>query len=97
MFFGIVLYHGSTIPWAITATFKEDTDAALIEACKVYVQALEASNCTYQAEYLRKMRKLLLLKLSEIRGISLSKADENLQNHILRPYRWTSDGTGMAL
>ena len=88
---------GSTIPWAIAATFKGNTEAALVDACEVYVRAFEASNCTYQAEYLRKMRKLILLTVSEIRGTSLSKADENLQNHILRLYRWTGDGTGLAL
>jgi hypothetical protein len=97
MFFGIFLYHGSTIPWAIATTFKQDPDAAMIEACEVYVRAFEASNCTHQAEYLRKMRRLLLLTLSEIRGAPLSKTDKNLQNHILRLYRWTGDGTGLAL
>lgn len=97
MFFGIFLYHGSTIPWAITATYNQEADAAMVEACEVYVRAFEASNCTYQAEYLRKMRRLLLLTLSEIRGVPLTKTDKNLQNHILRLYRWTGDGTGLAL
>jgi hypothetical protein len=97
MFFGIFLYHGSTIPWAIAANFKQEADAAMIEACEVYVRAFEASNCTHQAEYLRKMRRLLLFTMSEIRGTPLSKTDKNLQNHILRLYRWTGGGTGLAL
>ena len=97
MFFGIFLYHGSTVPWAIVATFKQEADAAMVEACEVYARAFEASNCSYQAEYLRKMRRLILLTLSEIRGTPLSKTDINLQNHILRLYRWTGDGTGLAL
>jgi hypothetical protein len=97
MFFGIFFYHGSTIPYAIAATFKQESESSTIETCEVYVRAFEASNCTYQAEYLRKMRRLLLFTLSEIRGAPLSKTDMNLQNHILRLYRWTGDGTGLAL
>ena len=97
MFFGIFFYHGSTIPYTMTATFKQESDASMIEACQIYVRAFEASNCTYQAEYLRKMRRLLLFTLSEIKGVPLSKTDRNLQNHILRLYRWTGDGTGLAL
>ena len=97
-FFGIFLYHGATLPWAVANTLRQTTDPKVIGACDVYVRAFEASNCTYQAEYLRKMRKLLLLTLKEARfGTPLSRTEQHLRKHILKVYRWSGNGSGLAL
>lgn len=78
--------------------FKHEASAKVIHACDTYVRAFEALNCTYQTEYLRKMRKLLLLTLKETRyGTPLSKAEQHLRKHIIKLYRWTGDGTGLGL
>ncbi|KAK5167458.1 uncharacterized protein LTR77_007157 [Saxophila tyrrhenica] len=101
MFFGIFLYHGVTLPWAVTvvtASRRGVPDAKVVGALEVYVRAFEASNCTHQAEYLRKMRKLVLLTLKEVQsGTPLSKTEQHLRKHILKLYRWSGDGTGLGL
>jgi hypothetical protein len=97
MFSGIFFYHGATLLWAV-ATMNRPSDPRVIAACETYVRVFEASNCSYQAEYLRKMRRLLLLKLKEIKyGMPLSKTERHLEKHILKLYRWTGDGTGLGL
>ena len=70
----------------------------MMGTCDIYVRAFEALNTTYQTEYLRKMRKLLLLTLKEIRyPMPLSKTEQHLRKHIIKLYRWTGDGTGLGL
>jgi hypothetical protein len=98
MFFGIFLYHGATLPWAVANNFRQSTDPKVVRACEIYVRVFEASNCTYQAEYLRKMRKLMLLTLKEVQyGTTLSKTEQHLRKHILRVYRWSGNGSGLGL
>lgn len=97
-FFGIFIYHGSTLPWAVTNHFKGEATARMMGTCDIYVRAFEALNTTYQTEYLRKMRKLVLLTLKEIRfTLPLSKEEQHLKRNIIKLYRWTGDGTGLGL
>ncbi len=98
MFFGIFLYHGVTLPWAVADKYRQSTDPKVVRACEIYVRAFEAMVCTYQAEYLRKMRKLLLLTLKEVQfGTPLSKTEQHLRKHTLRLYRWSGNGSGLGL
>lgn len=97
-FFGIFSYHGCTLPWVAMAELGQDTSPKMLDTYETYVRVLEASNCTNYAEYLRKMRRLILIMAKETTlGMELSKAERHLRNQILKLYGWSADGTGLAL
>jgi hypothetical protein len=98
MFFGLFLYHGSTLPWAMASEGKSNASKDMVAACQTYVRAYEIANTTYQAEYLRKARRLLLQAVKEAQsGIALSTAERHLRDRILHLYRWTGNGIGLGL
>lgn len=96
-FFGLFLFHGSALPWALAHTAKDLADDEVITACKTYIRVFEIVNATNEAEYLRKARRLLLQALKEAQGGDLSAIEQHLRNRILCLYRWTGDGLGLGL
>lgn len=98
MFFSLFHYHGSTLPWAMASEGKQSASKDIVAACQTYVRAYEIANTTYQAEYLRKARRLLLQAIKESQsGTPLSTAERHLRDRILHLYRWTGNGIGLGL
>jgi hypothetical protein len=98
MFFGLFLYHGSALPWAMASEGGSNASKDIVAACQTYVRAYEIANTTYQAEYLRKARRLLLQAIKEAQsGTPLSTAERHLRDRILHLYRWTGNGIGLGL
>nr|POF20777.1 xylanolytic transcriptional activator xlnr [Quercus suber] len=85
-FFGIYLLQGSFILLLITDKLQLEASPNVVKACETIVRAHEACVVTLNTEY-------------QIRGHPLEDLGKQhlRRREVLALYRWTGDGTGLAL
>lgn len=98
-FFGIYLLQGSFLLLLIADKLQSEASPSVVRACETIVRAHEASVVTLNTEYQRNFSRVMRSALAQVRG----RVPEDLaeQHHrrreLLSLYRWTGDGTGLAL
>ncbi|THY92130.1 hypothetical protein D6C95_06176 [Aureobasidium pullulans] len=98
-FFGIYLLQGSFLLLLIADKLQGEASASVVKACEQIVRAHEVCVVTLNTEYQRNFRKVMRSALSQVRGRSLEDFGEQQQRRreVLALYRWTGDGSGLAL
>ncbi|TVY46187.1 Xylanolytic transcriptional activator xlnR-like protein [Lachnellula occidentalis] len=106
-FFGVYLLQGSFLLLLIADKLQVRTDSffcveaspSVIKACETIVRAHEACVVTLNTEYQRNFRKVMRSALAQVRGrVPEDFGEQQLRRReVLALYRWTGDGTGLAL
>ncbi|TKA67002.1 hypothetical protein B0A49_06981 [Cryomyces minteri] len=98
-FFGIYLLQGSFLLLLIADKLQGEASPSVVGACETIVRAHEACVVTLNTEYQRNFRKVMRSALAQVRGrLSEDFGDAQLRRReVLALYRWTGDGTGLAL
>ncbi|KAK4969902.1 hypothetical protein LTR66_011617 [Elasticomyces elasticus] len=97
--FGIYLLQGSFLMLLIADKSQGDADPSVVKACETIVRAHEACVVTLNTEYQRNFRKVMRSALAQVTGRLTENAGKlrSRRRKVLALYRWTSDGTGLAL
>ncbi|KAF1939060.1 hypothetical protein EJ02DRAFT_267009 [Clathrospora elynae] len=99
-FFGIYLLQGSFLLLLIADKLQGEANPNIVRACEVIVRAHEACIVTLNTEYQRNFRKVMRSALQQVRGRGMDEHAELAQQRrreMLSLYRWSGDGTGLAL
>ncbi|KAK3049798.1 hypothetical protein LTR09_008974 [Extremus antarcticus] len=98
-FFGIYLLQGSFLLLLIADKLQGEASPSVVKACESIVRAHEACVVTLNTEYQRNFRKVMRSALSQVRGRMVEDFGEQQlrRREVLALYRWTGDGTGLAL
>jgi len=98
-FFGIYLLQGSFLLLLIADKLQDEASSAVVKACETIVRAHEACVVTLNTEYQRNFRKVMRSALSQVRGRVPEDFGESQmrRREVLSHYRWSGDGTGLAL
>jgi len=98
-FFGIYLLQGSFLLLLIADKLQDEASSAVVQACETIVRAHEACVVTLNTEYQRNFRKVMRSALSQVRGRVPEDFGESQmrRREVLSHYRWSGDGTGLAL
>lgn len=98
-FFGIYLLQGSFLLLLIADKLQGEASPNVVKACETIVRAHEACVVTLNTEYQRNFRKVMRSALAQVRGRLLEDFGEQQlrRREVLGLYRWTGDGTGLAL
>ncbi|KAI7261872.1 Xylanolytic transcriptional activator [Hortaea werneckii] len=98
-FFGIYLLQGSFLLLLIADKLQGEASPSVVKACETIVRAHEACVVTLNTEYQRNFRKVMRSALAQVRGRLPEDFGEQQQRRreVLALYRWTGDGTGLAL
>ncbi|GAM34853.1 transcription factor XlnR [Talaromyces pinophilus] len=98
-FFGIYLLQGSFLLLLTADKLQGDADPSVVRACETIVRAHEACVVTLNTEYQRNFRKVMRSALAQVRGRVPDDFGEQQQRRreVLALYRWTGDGSGLAL
>ncbi|CAN9196830.1 unnamed protein product [Alternaria sp. RS040] len=99
-FFGIYLLQGSFLLLLIADKLQGEANPNIVRACEVIVRAHEACIVTLNTEYQRNFRKVMRSALQQVRGRGMDEHAEPAQQRrreMLSLYRWSGDGTGLAL
>ncbi|KAA8648285.1 putative C6 transcription factor [Aspergillus tanneri] len=98
-FFGIYLLQGSFLLLLAADKLQGDASPSVVRACETIVRAHEACVVTLNTEYQRKFRKIMRSALAQVRGRRFEDFGEQQQRRreVLSLYRWTGDGSGLAL
>ncbi|KAF2164966.1 hypothetical protein M409DRAFT_67650 [Zasmidium cellare ATCC 36951] len=99
-FFGIYLLQGSFLLLLIADKLGSEASPSVVKACETIVRAHEACVVTLNTEYQRNFRKVMRSALAQVRGRSAQEdfGEQQLRRReVLALYRWTGDGTGLAL
>ncbi|KAI9836654.1 MAG: hypothetical protein M1819_001288 [Sarea resinae] len=98
-FFGIYLLQGSFLLLLIADKLQGGASPSVVKACETIVRATEACIVTLNTEYQRNFRKVMRSALAQIRGRNPEDFGEQQlrRREVLSLYRWTGDGTGLAL
>ncbi|KAK4995596.1 hypothetical protein LTR66_004625 [Elasticomyces elasticus] len=98
-FFGIYLLQGSFLMLLIADKLQGEAGPSVVKACETIVRAHEACVVTLNTEYQRNFRKVMRSALAQVTGRLTENASEaqSRRRKVLALYRWTSDGTGLAL
>ncbi|KAJ4270515.1 hypothetical protein NW762_002202 [Fusarium torreyae] len=98
-FFGIYLLQGSFLLLLIADKLQSEASPSVAKACETIVRAHEACVVTLSTEYQRKFSKVMRSALAQVRGRVPEDLGEQQQRRreLLAVYRWTKDGTGLAL
>ncbi|KAH7353615.1 transcriptional activator xlnR [Plectosphaerella cucumerina] len=98
-FFGIYLLQGSFLLLLIADKLQLEASAEVVKACETIVRAHEACVVTLNTEYQRNFSKVMRSALAQVRGRVPEDLGEQHQRRreLLALYRWTGDGTGLAL
>ncbi|KAL6236156.1 Xylanolytic transcriptional activator xlnR [Aspergillus navahoensis] len=98
-FFGIYLLQGSFLLLLAADKLQGDANPSVVRACETIVRAHEACVVTLNTEYQRTFRKVMRSALAQVRGRVPDDFGEQQQRRreVLSLYRWTGDGTGLAL
>ncbi|SMR58614.1 unnamed protein product [Zymoseptoria tritici ST99CH_1E4] len=95
-FFGIYLLQGSFLLLLIADKLQAEASQSVVKACETIVRAHEACVVTLNTEYQRNFRKVMRSALAQVRGRH-EDFGELRRREVLALYRWTGDGTGLAL
>ncbi|KAL0930427.1 transcriptional activator xlnr [Colletotrichum truncatum] len=98
-FFGIYLLQGSFLLLLIADKLQLEASPSVVKACETIVRAHEACVVTLNTEYQRNFSKVMRSALAQVRGRVPEDLHEQHQRRreLLALYRWTGDGTGLAL
>ncbi|OAL54338.1 hypothetical protein IQ07DRAFT_264551 [Pyrenochaeta sp. DS3sAY3a] len=99
-FFGIYLLQGSFLLLLIADKLQGEASPKIVRACEFIVRAHEACIVTLNTEYQRNFRKVMRSALQQVRGRGMDEHAELAQQRrreMLSLYRWSGDGTGLAL
>ncbi|KAL2760328.1 hypothetical protein ACRALDRAFT_1038680 [Sodiomyces alcalophilus JCM 7366] len=98
-FFGIYLLQGSFLLLLIADKLQLEASPAVVKACETIIRAHEACVVTLNTEYQRNFSKVMRSALAQVRGRVPEDLREQNQRRreLLALYRWTGDGTGLAL
>ncbi|KAF2451212.1 hypothetical protein P171DRAFT_346221 [Karstenula rhodostoma CBS 690.94] len=99
-FFGIYLLQGSFLLLLIADKLQGEANPNVVKACETIVRAHEACIVTLNTEYQRNFRKVMRSALQQVRGRGMDENAEFAQlrrREMLSLYRWSGDGTGLAL
>jgi len=99
-FFGIYLLQGSFLLLLFADKLQgAEVSAEVVRACETVVRAHEACVATLDTQYQRNFRKVMRSALQQVKGrISDDLAEQQQwRREVLALYRWTGDGTGLAL
>jgi len=78
---------------------QAEASPSVVKACETIVRAHEACVVTLNTEYQRNFRKVMRSALAQVKGrIPEDFGEQQLKRReVLALYRWTGDGTGLAL
>ncbi|PSS02281.1 fungal-specific transcription factor domain-domain-containing protein [Coniella lustricola] len=98
-FFGIYLLQGSFLLLLIADKLQSEASPSVVKACETIVRAHEACVVTLNTEYQRNFSRVMRSALAQVRGLVPEDLGEQHQRRreLLALYRWTGDGTGLAL
>ncbi|KAJ5629402.1 Xylanolytic transcriptional activator xlnR, partial [Penicillium herquei] len=98
-FFGIYLLQGSFLLLLTADKLAGDASPSVVRACETIVRAHEACVVTLNTEYQRTFRKVMRSALAQVRGRVPEDSGEQQQRRreVLALYRWSGDGSGLAL
>ncbi|KAF8850931.1 hypothetical protein BDZ45DRAFT_751230 [Acephala macrosclerotiorum] len=98
-FFGVYLLQGSFLLLLIADKLQVEASPSVVKACETIVRAHEACVVTLSTEYQRNFRKVMRSALAQVRGrVPEDFGEQQLRRReVLALYRWTGDGTGLAL
>ncbi|KAJ9132534.1 Xylanolytic transcriptional activator xlnR [Pleurostoma richardsiae] len=98
-FFGIYLLQGSFLLLLIADKLQSEASPSVVKACETIIRAHEACVVTLSTEYQRNFSKVMRSALAQVRGRVPEDLGEQHQRRreLLALYRWTGDGTGLAL
>lgn len=98
-FFGIYLLQGSFLLLLIADKLQSEASLSVVKACETIIRAHEACVVTLNTEYQRNFSRVMRSALAQIRGRVPEDLGEQHQRRreLLALYRWTGDGTGLAL
>ncbi|KAF7186505.1 Xylanolytic transcriptional activator xlnR [Pseudocercospora fuligena] len=98
-YFGIYLLQGSFLLLLIADKLGAEASPSVVKACESIVRAHEACVVTLNTEYQRNFRKVMRSALMQVRGRAVEDFGEQQlrRREVLALYRWTGDGTGLAL
>ncbi|KAJ5670464.1 uncharacterized protein N7477_005827 [Penicillium maclennaniae] len=98
-FFGIYLLQGSFLLLLTADKLQGDASPSVVRACETIVRAHEVCVVTLNTEYQRTFRKVMRSALAQVRGRVPEDFGEQQQRRreVLALYRWSGDGSGLAL
>jgi hypothetical protein len=98
-FFGVYLLQGSFLLLLSADRLQGDASPSVVRACETIVRAHESCVATLNTEYQRNFRKVMRSALAQVRGRVPDDFGEQQQRRreVLALYRWTGDGSGLAL
>ncbi|KFA49576.1 hypothetical protein S40293_02835 [Stachybotrys chartarum IBT 40293] len=98
-FYGIYLLQGSFLLLLIADKLQLEASPSVVKACETIVRAHEACVVTLNTGYQRNFSKVMRSALAQVRGRVPEDLGEQHQRRreLLALYRWTGDGTGLAL
>ncbi|KAJ5893708.1 Xylanolytic transcriptional activator xlnR, partial [Penicillium taxi] len=98
-FFGIYLLQGSFLLLLTADKLAADSSPSVVRACETIVRAHEACVVTLNTEYQRTFRKVMRSALAQVRGRIPENFGEQQQRRreVMAVYRWSGDGSGLAL
>jgi hypothetical protein len=98
-FFGIYLLQASFLLLLIADKLQAQAQPNVVRACEVIIRAHEACVATLSTEYQRNFRKVMRSALAPMKGRMVEDPGEsqNRRREVLGLYRWTPEGTGLAL
>ncbi|KAH8196444.1 hypothetical protein TruAng_009376 [Truncatella angustata] len=98
-FYGIYLLQGSFLLLLIADKLQAEASASVVRACETIIRAHEACVVTLNTGYQRNFSRVMRSALAQVRGRVPEDLGEQHQRRreLLALYRWTGDGTGLAL
>ncbi|KAH8681313.1 fungal-specific transcription factor domain-containing protein [Xylariales sp. PMI_506] len=98
-FFGIYLLQGSFLLLLIADKLQAEASESVAKACESIIRAHQACVVTLNTEYQRRFSKVMRSALAQVRGrVPEDLGDQHQRRReLLSLYRWTGDGTGLAL
>ncbi|KAI1435354.1 fungal-specific transcription factor domain-containing protein [Xylaria sp. CBS 124048] len=98
-FYGIYLLQGSFLLLLIADKLQGEASPSVVRACETIIRAHEACVVTLNTEYQRNFSRVMRSALAQVRGRVPEDLGEQHQRRreLLALYRWTGDGSGLAL
>ncbi|EPE02224.1 transcriptional activator xlnr [Ophiostoma piceae UAMH 11346] len=98
-FFGIYLLQGSFLLLLIADKLQLEASNSVVRACETIIRAHEACVVTLNTEYQRNFSRVMRSALAQARGrVPEDLGEQHMRRReLLSLYRWTGDGTGLAL
>lgn len=97
-FFGIQLLQGSFLLLLIVERLQKEAGEGILNACEVMIRATESCVVTLSTEYQRNFRQVMWSAVAQARGRPVNHSEiRHRRRAILALYRWTRNGTGLAL